>query len=702
MVVLDDVFASVDIEVEAHIAQACITEFLLKRKCTVILVTHDLQHARIADHVVQLTQNGTIAKQGQPSEFNDLFATHTQHPHDTNKGAVAQRVIGATTTLNEYRCSTTGRVGNGNIITSEESERGSIAKRLWLRYIQAFGWANVAALLTTYATSQVFTYGSSWWLTQWVSDTYPALSHNQPWFYLIIYSAASLVATFLILLRSIILSLAVVRAAKKIHSSAIRSVVGAPISFFDTTPIGRVINRFSSDLQKVDVQIAGQSTQLFQNFFSLLGNVAVLALSSKYVLISFLPLSAMYTYTIKYYRSSSRELQRLESVSLSPVYAAFTEALDGADTIAAMKAEERFAQANVARFDATTRSAIISIAASRWLAIRLEFISNILLGLTAMLGVCTYIVKGGGSTEAASLAGLALSYAPSMADTINNMVRAFTSIETTMVAVERIAEYTAINGEELHAVNNIPHAPPNWPTNGNIVFSGVRMGYRKGLPDVLSDIHLSIRSREKVGVVGRTGAGKSSILVALFRMGDMRAGSISIDGVDIATISLSQLRSRLTIIPQDPVLFKGTIRQNLDPFGTVSDTELWVALDACAMSAKIKENAHGLLTPVSERGENLSTGQRQLLCIARAILKCPRVLVLDEATAHVDNETDELIQLALMRTMVDATVVTIAHRLDTILNSDRVVVIHEGRVIESGPPLVLRDTPGSMLHSKKN
>lgn len=564
-----------------------------------------------------------------------------------------------------------------------------------MRYIDAFGWTRMTALLTTYAASQVFTHGSSWWLTQWVADTYPAFSNKQPWFYFIIYAGASLVAALLILLRSAILTSGVLRAAHEIHDDAIRSVFAAPISFFDTTPLGRVINRFSSDLQKVDVQIAGQMTQLFQNFFSLIGNVAVLALSSKYVLVSLLPLSAMYAYAITYYRSCSRELQRLESVSLSPVYAAFTEALDGTSTIAAMGAEERFTKANVVRFDATTRSAIVSIAINRWLAIRLEFISNLLLGLTAVSAVGAHIIHGGSTTEAAGLAGLALSHAPGMADNISNLVRAFTSVETTMVAVERIAQYNAIHGEEPFIVKNTQ--PPSWPTSGHIVFSGVRMGYRPGLPDVLSDLHLSIRAREKVGIVGRTGAGKSSILVALFRMGDMRAGSIYIDGVDIATMQLAQLRSSLAIIPQDPVLFKGTIRQNLDPFGTASDAQIWVALDACAMAARMKDNANGLLTHVSDRGENLSMGQRQLICIARAILKCPRVLVLDEATASVDHETDELIQLTIVRTTVDATVVTIAHRLGTIMNSDRVVVIHQGRAVESGPPRVLRDTPGSLF-----
>lgn len=716
-VLLDDPVAAVDAEVGAHLMRECVAGLLARWKCTTVLVTHHVHHALVADHVIRLAPDGTIAKQGQPSSFPDLGSSPAPSPAitrraDSEGAAAGKPKKAAKQTSGDRSGGGSGRTapadGNGRaqseasgkstgkIIAAEDRERGVVAMGLWFSYAAALGYTSMAVLIGIYSLSQVFTYGSSWWLTQWAADTFPTQSHGQPWFYMAIYAAASMVAAALILVRAAVLTLASIRAARKIQAEAITAVFKAPIGFFDSTPLGRIVNRFSGDVEKVDVQISGQFMQLFLNLFSLIGTIVVLALSSAFVLGSLLPLSIIYVLCAKYYRASARELQRLESISRSPIYTAFSEALQGAPTIAAMRAAPRFAAESVARFDVNTQAAFISFGANRWLSVRLEFLSNVLLALTAVLAVVSYLAAGGsGGKASAGLAGLALSYAPGMTDTLNNMLRNFTTLETMMVAVERLFEYSKLPPEEPVDKPTRKAAPPGWPAAGGIVFAHVRMGYRPGLPDVLCDLDLAIQPAEKVGIVGRTGAGKSSILVALFRMGELRAGSITIDGIDTATLPLYELRSRLAIIPQDPVLFTGTLRMNLDPFDESTDAELWAALDACSIGAAMREAPEGLLKPIDERGCNLSMGQRQLICMARALLKRSRILVLDEATASVDLETDELIQATLRAEMADATVLTIAHRLDTIMQGDRVVVMHAGQAVESGPPAELRDRPGS-------
>jgi len=436
--------------------------------------------------------------------------------------------------------------------------------------------------------------------------------------------------------------------------------------------------------------------------FQLLGTLVLLVLNSPFILAAVPFLSLIYIRVAAYYRSSSRELQRLDSISKSPIYAAFGEALTGAATIHAFGSVERFGSVNMQKFDYNMRASWIALVANRWLSIRLEFISNIMLWLTAMLAVVTFIVQSGGdvsgahSSVKAGLAGLALSYAPGLTDTLNFMLRQLTSVEAMMVSVERLLQYKHLEVEESSDPRQT--APSNWPSQGAISFSGVTMRYRENLPLVLSEMDLEVNPHEKIGIVGRTGAGKSSVLVALFRLTELTSGTISIDGVDISKLALSALRAKLAIIPQDPVLFTGSLRYNLDPFNEHSDAALWDTLDACKMAEATRAHGDGLARTIEERGGNLSMGQRQLVCMARALLRNATVLVLDEATASVDMETDDIIQQTLREKLAHATVLTIAHRLDTIMHCDRVVVMHQGYVAECGPPHELKATPGTRFH----
>jgi len=529
----------------------------------------------------------------------------------------------------------------------------------------------------------------------WAGDRFPKVSHGKPWFYLEVYIAVSCVAALCILIRSVITAYCSVRAGRRIHDRAFTSVLACPMAFFDTTPLGRILNRFSTDVQKLDVQIAQSGSSFCGYTVSLVCTLIIIGLVSPYVLIALPPLSFMYTRYASYYRNSAREMQRLESMSRSPIYASFSEALGGAQVIQAYGATERFLQVNRSKVDYNMRAYIAGLAANRWLTVRLEFFSNCLLALTALLSVITSLAGAGGDAGAksrAALAGLALTYAPGLTDTLNFLIRQFTQLETQMVSVERLLNYSSLPAQTTAAPIEVAD---DWPQTGAIAFKDVRFGYREGLPDVLTGCDLRVAAREKIGIVGRTGAGKSSIFVVLYRLAELRGGAIEIDGIDIARVALPQLRSRLGIIPQDPVLFTGTLRLNVDPLGQYSDAVLWGALAQCGIDAAMAEHPQGLDRPIEERGSNLSMGQRQLLCLCRALLKRSRILVLDEATASVDMESDALIQQTLRNELSRTTVMTIAHRLDTIMHCDRIVVMHAGVVAEAGPPLELRERAGS-------
>jgi len=281
---------------------------------------------------------------------------------------------------------------------------------------------------------------------------------------------------------------------------------------------------------------------------------------------------------------------------------------------------------------------------------------------------------------------------------LNQLVRMTTEVETNMVSVERIREYQEITQEApVDVPENDP--PQEWPENGVIKFENYQTRYREGLDLVLKGIDCTILSSEKIGIVGRTGAGKSSMTLALFRIIESASGCISIDGVNISQLGLGRLRSRITIIPQDPVLFAGSMRMNLDPFDTYSDKSIWTALEHAHLKTTVANFAGGLEYQVTEGGSNLSVGQRQLICLARALLRKTKVLVLDEATAAVDLETDDLVQATIRKEFVDCTVLTIAHRLNTIMDSNRVMVLDQGRILEFDTPENLMKNKDSQFYS---
>ncbi|EPQ63984.1 Bgt-2044 [Blumeria graminis f. sp. tritici] len=468
------------------------------------------------------------------------------------------------------------------------------------------------------------------------------------------------------------------------------AIFRSPMSFFETTPAGRILNRFSSDIYRVDEVLARTFNMLFVNTARALFTLAVISSSTPGFVALVIPLSFVYYWIQRYYLRTSRELKRLDSVSRSPIYAHFQESLGGISTIRAYRQQERFAQENEYRVDANLRAYYPSINANRWLAVRLESIGSIIIFSAASFSIFS-VVSGNRLTD--GMVGLAMSYALQITQSLNWIVRQTVEVETNIVSVERILEYGRLPSEAPEVIHR--HRPPvSWPASGAVQFKNFSTRYREGLDLVLKDINVDIKPHEKIGVVGRTGAGKSSLTLALFRIIEPSEGNIALDELNTSTIGLLDLRRRLAIIPQDAALFEGTVRDNLDPGHIHDDTELWSVLDHARLKDHIASLEGSLEAKIQEGGSNLSQGQRQLVSLARALLAPSNILVLDEATAAVDVETDALLQATLRSPMFSKrTIITIAHRINTILDSDRIIVLDSGRVLEF-------DTPKKLLEKK--
>ncbi|XP_041837771.1 ATP-binding cassette sub-family C member 10-like, partial [Melanotaenia boesemani] len=451
-----------------------------------------------------------------------------------------------------------------------------------------------------------------------------------------------------------------------------------------------ILSRFSSDLYSIDDSLPFILNILLANIFGLLGMLVVISYGLPWVLVPLLPLALLYHHTQHFYRHTSRELKRLCSLTLSPVYSHFSETLTGLGTIRASGHAARFEDENARRLEQNQRCLFLSNAAMQWLDIRLQLIG---VAVVTGLGVIAIIQHQYSSVDP-GLVGLSLSYALSITMLLSGLIFSFTQTEMQLVSVERTAEYsTCLPTEPQH---HSAQLPPGWPELGWLEFRDVVLAYREGLPNALDGVSLVVRAWEKIGIVGRTGSGKSTMFLALFRMVELNQGQILLDQLDISTVGLNQLRSKLAIIPQDPFLFSGTIRENLDPCGRHLDPQLLDVLDQCHLSAVVSRMG-GLDAEVGARGRCLSAGQRQLLCLARALLTQARVLCIDETTASVDQKTDRLLQQTIRDKFRDKTVLTIAHRINTILDCDRVLVLHAGKVVEFSTPAALCQTDNSIF-----
>ncbi|KAH8686882.1 P-loop containing nucleoside triphosphate hydrolase protein [Ilyonectria robusta] len=563
-------------------------------------------------------------------------------------------------------------------------EQGKVKWSVYWEYAKENNIYAVGLYLLMLLAAQSASMGGSFWLRAWAEHNKEAGGNDDIGKYIGIYFAIGIGSSALTVIQTLILWIfCSIEASRKLHERMANAIFRSPMSFFDTTPAGRILNRFSSDIYRVDEVLARTFNMLFVNAARSGFTLAVISVAMPPFVALIIPLGLTYYWIQRYYLRTSRELKRLDSVTRSPIYAHFQESLGGISTIRAYRQQQRFELENEWRVDANLRAYFPSISANRWLAVRLEFIGAIV--ILAAAGFAVIEVASGVVLKPGAV-GLAMSYALQITTSLNWIVRQTVEVETNIVSVERVLEYAALPSEAPEIIAD-RRPSVSWPAKGEVDFVNYSTRYREGLDLVLKNVNLDIKSHEKIGVVGRTGAGKSSLTLALFRLIEPVTGHIGIDDLNTSSIGLLDLRRRLAIIPQDAALFEGTVRDNLDPGHVRDDTELWSVLEHARLKDHITSLEGGLEAKINEGGSNLSQGQRQLVSLARAMLTPSNILVLDEATAAVDIETDALLQDTLRSPLfANRTIITVAHRLNTILDSDRVVVLDKGEVVEFDTP----------------
>uniref|UniRef100_A0A8B9CS09 ABC-type glutathione-S-conjugate transporter n=1 Tax=Anser brachyrhynchus TaxID=132585 RepID=A0A8B9CS09_9AVES len=706
---LDDPLSAVDAHVGQHIFEHVLGPSGLLKDKTRVLVTHTIGILHQVDNIVVLV-DGMISEIGSYQELlqrNGAFAEFL-HSHITAEENACSGFPGNSHAFNiitHYMCCSSTLtlifllleriLCNGSFLKSYTGQNGickalrenswfilqlqEVNTSIYAAYLKAAGIPLCVYIILLFTCQQALSFFRGYWLSMWTND--PVYNGTQQHTELrvgvfgalgVIQAVCRFVSTAAVLLGGVI-------ASHKLFLQLLRNVGRSPMVFFEQTPIGNLLNRFSREMDAIDSIIPDKLKSLLGFLFNLLEIYLVIIVATPKAAMAIVPLTVFYAVFQHFYVVTSCQLRRMDAASRSPIYSHISETFHGSSVIRAYKDQERFILKSNFLVDENQRICFAGAVADRWLATNLEFLGNGIVLFAALFATV------GRKHLSPGTAGFSISYALQITGVLNWMVRSWTEIENNIVSVERVREYSRTPKEAPWTLNGKLQGQV-WLTEGRIEFRNYSLRYRPNLELALKHINLSIKGKEKIGITGRTGAGKSTLAVGLLRLVEAAEGAILIDGQDIAQLGLHDLRTKITVIPQDPVLFSGTLRMNLDPLNQYTDADIWTALEVTQLKNFVADLPDQLEYKCTDRGENLSAGQKQLVCLARALLQKAKVLILDEATAAVDLETDLQIQSTLRTQFKESTVLTIAHRINTIMDCDRILVLDNGQISEFNTP----------------
>ncbi|CAH1408377.1 unnamed protein product [Nezara viridula] len=715
---LDDPLSAVDSEVANTIFEKAILKALHSK--TVIFISHHVKFLNECDELV-IMKEGRIVERGTPGDLSNRESEYKLIMESFSRVDLEKQdedEVDETKATLKYRKPSTDNgkkylkpsaKQDGVLIKEEMKEKGEIEFNTLFSYINACGgWCLFFSLIIVMLMNIGSSAFSSWWLHEWIkagsgnityidanNKTFVSdriVDHPDYGIYRNVYGFTILAILLTNLIRGYVFTKVTLKASAKFHNTLLDKLMKTYLSFFESTPAGRIQNLFAKDIDEVETKLPLTLESLMQGLMNTAFSVLFICLAFPFFAIGLVLLFLVYYFRIhRSFRAGLRELKRLDNLTRSPVFSNVLTTVQGLDTIHAFGKEQGFIQRFTSSFDFNSVCFYMSSVANRWIALRVDTVTVLIIFGTSIFSI---VMKG---SVPASLAGLAIAYATTLSGMLQFTLRLITDNEVKFISVERINTYIGILKEEGgHGPKGVPKE--TWPELGTIRFRNVELRYKDEAEPVLKGISFHIRSEEKIGIVGRTGAGKSSIVTALFRLVEISSGSIIIDDLDIANLNLNELRRRLSIIPQDPVLFSGTIRSNLDPLDNFNDDELWLALEKTSLKERVMMTEEKLHTKVEFNGNNLSTGEKQLLCLARALLKNSKILVLDEATSGLDFETEKIIQKTLFEKMKHCTVIIIAHRLETIKSCHRILVMNKGEIAEFDEPATLLNDNNSMFY----